>query len=175
MLNRNQKGFTLIELLIVVAIIGIIAAIAIPNLLNAIDRGKQKRTMADLRSMGTAIESYAVDANVYPVASDVATLAGTVEPIYIKNLPEQDGWRYDFQVNSATTIRSSISVKPFWFRFNMFSGLLEWVRPGWSNVDARGFALPGRELCRVLSSFLPLPLPATARSMPGVVAPDRAR
>jgi general secretion pathway protein G len=58
MTKRNQKGFTLIELLIVVAIIGIIAAIAIPNLLNAIDRGKQKRTMADLRSIGTAVESY---------------------------------------------------------------------------------------------------------------------
>ena len=47
---RKQLGFTLIELLIVVAIIGIIAAVAIPNLLNAVDRGKQKRTMADLRS-----------------------------------------------------------------------------------------------------------------------------
>ena len=59
--GRTARGFTLIELLIVVAIIGIIAAIAIPNLLNAIDRGKQKRTMADLRTLGTAIESYAID------------------------------------------------------------------------------------------------------------------
>ena len=64
--KRNQGGFTLIELLIVVAIIGIIAAIAIPNLLNAIDRGKQKRTMADIRSVGTAVEAYAVDVNFYP-------------------------------------------------------------------------------------------------------------
>jgi type II secretion system protein G len=103
MLNRNSKGFTLIELLIVVAIIGIIAAIAIPNLLNAIDRGKQKRTMADLRSIGTAVESYAVDANVYPVAADAATLQTTVQPVYIKTMPLNDGWSNTFQVDSITT------------------------------------------------------------------------
>ena len=91
-MNRNSKGFTLIELLIVVAIIGIIAAIAIPNLLNAIDRGKQKRTMADLRSIGTAVESYNIDNNFYPTAASVAALAGVLEPVYIKNMPEEDGW-----------------------------------------------------------------------------------
>lgn len=103
MKNRNSKGFTLIELLIVVAIIGIIAAIAIPNLLNAIDRGKQKRTMADIRSIGTAVEQYAIDNNYYPAVTDIATLANTttsVVPIYIRTMPIQDGWRYDFYVNS---------------------------------------------------------------------------
>ena len=69
MKKRNNKGFTLIELLIVVAIIGIIVAIAIPNLLNAIQRAKQKRTMADMRSAGTAAEAYAVDFNHYPAAA----------------------------------------------------------------------------------------------------------
>jgi len=103
MLNRNSKGFTLIELLIVVAIIGIIAAIAIPNLLNAIDRGKHKRTMADLRSIGTAVESYAVDNNVYPVANSAATLVTSVQPIYIKTMPTVDGWSNLFQVDSITT------------------------------------------------------------------------
>jgi type II secretion system protein G len=103
MRNRNAKGFTLIELLIVVAIIGIIAAIAIPNLLNAIDRGKQKRTMADLRSIGTAVESYAVDNNVYPVAATAAALSTSVAPIYIKIMPTNDGWSNAFQVASTTT------------------------------------------------------------------------
>jgi type II secretion system protein G len=103
MLNRNSKGFTLIELLIVVAIIGIIAAIAIPNLLNAIDRGKQKRTMADLRSIGTAVESYAVDNNVYPVAANAAALLPSVQPVYIKSMPSADGWSNAFQVDSVTT------------------------------------------------------------------------
>jgi prepilin-type N-terminal cleavage/methylation domain-containing protein len=71
---RKQTGFTLIELLIVVAIIGIIAAIAIPNLLNAIDRGKQKRTMADMRTIGAAVESYSVDVS-FPPAGPLRVVA----------------------------------------------------------------------------------------------------
>jgi type II secretion system protein G len=102
-MKKTAKGFTLIELLIVVAIIGIIAAIAIPNLLNAIDRGKQKRTMADMRSIGTAVESYAVDNNVYPVAATSAVLSTLVQPIYIKSMPLADGWSNNFVVASVTT------------------------------------------------------------------------
>jgi type II secretion system protein G len=102
-MRPTQKGFTLIELLIVVAIIGIIAAIAIPNLLNAIDRGKQKRTMADMRSIGTGIESYAVDNNVYPVAASTAVLEPFVEPIYIKAMPLADGWSNAWVVDSIAT------------------------------------------------------------------------
>ena len=102
-MRKRQTGFTLIELLIVVAIIGIIAAIAIPNLLNAIDRGKQKRTMADMRSIGTAIESYAVDSNVYPAVNSAANLLLVVQPVYIKSMPTVDGWNNTFQVASTTT------------------------------------------------------------------------
>lgn len=99
-MKRNEKGFTLIELLIVVAIIGIIAAIAIPNLLNAIDRGKQKRTMADLRSMGTAVEEYSIDNNFYPATTSVATLEAQVSPSYMRKLPERDGWGMNFFVDT---------------------------------------------------------------------------
>lgn len=103
---RKEKGFTLIELLIVVAIIGIIAAIAIPNLLNAIDRGKQKRTMADMRSVGTAIESYAVDNNFYPKGMSSVAAAGVsthVAPIYIKTVPTTDGWNNAWDIDSTAT------------------------------------------------------------------------
>jgi general secretion pathway protein G len=111
---RNQHGFTLIELLIVVAIIGIIAAIAIPNLLNAIDRSKQKRTMADMRSAGTACEEYSIDNNYYPVQTsqgDITPLSVVLSPTYIKVVPTLDGWNWTIQYGStnggtAYTIRS---------------------------------------------------------------------
>jgi type II secretion system protein G len=109
-MKRNAKGFTLIELLIVVAIIGIIAAIAIPNLLNAIERGKQKRTMADMRSIGTAIEAYSIDFSFYPTAADAGTLAGVLEPVYIKKMPLQDGWRTAFDVDSIPDQYTLISA-----------------------------------------------------------------
>ena len=64
--RRRQAGFTLIELLIVVAIIGLIAAIAIPNLRNAMNKAKQGRTLADMRTIGSALETYSIDNNLYP-------------------------------------------------------------------------------------------------------------
>ena len=93
----EQKGFTLIELLIVVAIIGFIAAIAIPNLMVAIQKGKQKATMADLKSLGTAIESYVTDWTMAPAANPTVS-GGTTwfEPYYIKICPRADGWGHPF-------------------------------------------------------------------------------
>ncbi|MBN2325828.1 MAG: prepilin-type N-terminal cleavage/methylation domain-containing protein [Candidatus Omnitrophica bacterium] len=62
----EDKGFTLIELLIVVAIIGILAAIAVPNFMNAQIRAKVSRAVSDLKTQETALEMYRLDHNDYP-------------------------------------------------------------------------------------------------------------
>ncbi len=80
----RRKGFTLIELLIVVAIIAILAAIAVPNFLEAQVRSKVSRAKSDMRTMATALESYIVDHNNPPYGYiqcdfDALPLAGNME------------------------------------------------------------------------------------------------
>lgn len=70
----KNKAFTLIELLIVVAIIAILAAIAVPNFLEAQTRAKVTRVVSDMRTIATAMETYKIDYNHYPYdfSDDVA-------------------------------------------------------------------------------------------------------
>lgn len=80
----SNRAFTLIELLIVVAIIAILAAIAVPNFLEAQTRAKVSRVRADMRSVAVAVESYGIDYNTYPptgiYSGDTAYTAATVYP-----------------------------------------------------------------------------------------------
>lgn len=66
LLTEKPNGFTLIELLIVVAIIGILAAIAVPNFMTARLRARIAATESNMKSIGTALEMYAVDHGKYP-------------------------------------------------------------------------------------------------------------
>src|SRR6188474_3642525 len=105
-IRNRQKGFTLIELLIVVAIIGIIAALLIPNFLDALQKAKQKRTVADIRNVGTAEMSWLTDqiaaaaagaTNTVNTASysaiSATELASLLVPQYVQEVPKNDGWK----------------------------------------------------------------------------------
>jgi prepilin-type N-terminal cleavage/methylation domain-containing protein len=63
---KKRKGFTLIELMIVIAIIIILAAIAIPNYLRMTERARRSRVAGDFASIAVGIEAYAVDWGYYP-------------------------------------------------------------------------------------------------------------
>ncbi|MEN6627312.1 MAG: prepilin-type N-terminal cleavage/methylation domain-containing protein [Candidatus Sumerlaeia bacterium] len=94
----SRKGFTLIELLIVVAIIAILAAIAVPNFLEAQTRARVSRAQNDLRSMSLAMETYRLDNGSYPLNEQHSWMGGTrsetdkrllTTPVsYLSSIPE---------------------------------------------------------------------------------------
>jgi len=90
------------------------ASVAVPNLLNATNRGRQMRTMADMRTVATAMEEYDVDYARYPSTGNrwvqAADLAPKLSPVYIKHLPETDGWGHPFRCWSDG--RSYVIVSP---------------------------------------------------------------
>ena len=85
-MSRTQKGFTLIELLIVVVIIGILAAIAIPKFSSVKQKGYRTQAISDLKSLSTAEETFFTDSNKYAnlanpaLASKFASTSGVGSP-----------------------------------------------------------------------------------------------
>jgi len=127
-LRNRQRGFTLIVMLSVVAIIGIIAALLIPNFLDALQKAKQKRTVADARNVGTAEMSWLTD-QIAAAAAGAASTSNSVAlgsyssatvsvmktklvPQYIQDIPQKDGWKdnYDYYLSTSNFSKKQIML-----------------------------------------------------------------
>ncbi|MDK2972668.1 MAG: type pilus assembly protein PilA [Candidatus Sumerlaeota bacterium] len=124
----TKRAFTLIELLIVVAIIAILAAIAVPNFLEAQVRSKVSRVKADMRTMDTALKSYYVDANRYPYDKAYSNTMG------IPGDRQLEDWSIAslFMLSTPISYVSSVNFDdPF-----LVSNEAGAVPPGWPNPPA---------------------------------------
>jgi len=114
--GSSRRGFTLIEMLVVSAIIGILVSIAASNMRSVMNRARQKRTMADMRTLALGVDSYATDKNRFPAAAGYALPSGlslptatigvvipALSPTYLRTVPLVDGWSSWFTYASDGT------------------------------------------------------------------------
>jgi prepilin-type N-terminal cleavage/methylation domain-containing protein len=99
----HEKGFSLLELLVVVAIIGLLVGMAIPLLLDALDRSKQRANIADMRSWGTALSAYYSEKSIFPGVGgpgNASTIHGDLVPYAVSGLHDNNAWKYPFQYDT---------------------------------------------------------------------------
>lgn len=134
--KSKTNAFTLIELLIVVAIIAILAAIAVPNFLEAQTRAKSSRAAADMRAVALGMESYFVDNNKYPYTVDVGPAIWMVPGGFPEGSTARCGG-----ITSPIAYLSDVPIDPFEHPFNQGGvtvrgkGPIYYDRPGFGFID----------------------------------------
>ena len=106
--HELERGFTLIEMLIVVVIVGILAALLIPQFVTSIQKAKQKGSMQDMNGLAKAIVDYITDVGFAPEQSGPLVVGSTfvddIRPFYAKTIPLMDQWGTAFNIYCGTAI-----------------------------------------------------------------------
>jgi type II secretion system protein G len=114
----KKNGFSLIELMIVLVIIGVLAAIAIPNMLDAKVRAQQRATVAEIRNWGNALGAYMSEVGIVPPGNGnpagvpASTIHNILVPYAVSALHDQDAWNNDLfyiALNSANGINYTVA------------------------------------------------------------------
>lgn len=90
----------------VLLLIGLFGVFAAAQVMLSISHSPTKRTAADIRTIATAVEAFAVDNNRYPQARSIDELARQLEPRYVKAMPREDGWGFPFKYEWEKTSKA---------------------------------------------------------------------
>ncbi len=108
--STNQKGFTLLEIMVVIVILGVLAAMVVPNLLGNKDKADIQKAKTDIVSLENALDMYKLDNGTYPSTEqglEALVKKPSGDPVprnyradgYIRRLP-QDPWHHDYILNN---------------------------------------------------------------------------